>query len=68
MSYSIKKLDIPILIVDDIKANRDLIKIYLLKININNIILFENGNEAYEYICNLKTNNPIILITDLFNA
>jgi two-component system, cell cycle response regulator len=60
-----KKLDISVLVVDDIKANRDIIKFFLMDQSGYRTILFENGNQVYEHIYNLKTDAPILLITDI---
>ena len=57
--------DIPLLVVDDNKANRDLIKAFLKDLLRCEISLFQNGNQVYEHICNLKTDNPILLLTDI---
>ena len=60
-----KTINVPILVVDDNKCNRDIIKAFLLDHQRYNISLFENGNKAYEYIYNLKNDNPVLLITDI---
>ena len=57
-------LTVPVLVVDDIKANREIVG-YYLKEEGYDVVSFESGDQIYNYINDKKKDIPILVVTDV---